>query len=64
MGRSSVREARVRAAWAADRGYLFAIAAGMLGRPGEAEDVVQEAFTRLPERKSRTSAMSGDGWWW
>ena len=47
MGRSSSRDARVRTAWAADRGYLFAIAAGMLGRPGEAEDVVQEAFTRL-----------------
>jgi RNA polymerase sigma-70 factor, ECF subfamily len=47
MGRSSTRDARVRAAWAADRGYLFAVAAGMLGRPGEAEDVVQEAFTRL-----------------
>ena len=27
--------------------YLFAIAAGMLGRPAEAEDVVQEAFARL-----------------
>jgi RNA polymerase sigma-70 factor (ECF subfamily) len=47
MGRSSSRDARVRAAWAADRGYLFAVAAGMLGRPGEAEDVVQEAFARL-----------------
>ena len=47
MGRSSSRDARVRTAWEADRGYLFAIAAGMLGRPGEAEDVVQEAFTRL-----------------
>jgi RNA polymerase sigma factor (sigma-70 family) len=41
------RDARVRAAWEADRGYLFAIAAGMLGRPAEAEDVVQEAFARL-----------------
>lgn len=47
VGRSSSRDARVRAAWAADRGYLLAVAAGMLGRPGEAEDVVQEAFTRL-----------------
>lgn len=47
MGRLSSRDARVRAAWQADRGYLFAIATGMLGRPGEAEDVVQEAFTRL-----------------
>ena len=46
MGPSS-RDARVRAAWEADRGYLFAIAAGMLGRPAEAEDVVQEAFARL-----------------
>ena len=47
MGTSSSRDARVQAAWEADRGYLFAIAAGMLGRPAEAEDVVQEAFTRL-----------------
>jgi RNA polymerase sigma-70 factor (ECF subfamily) len=47
VGRSSSRDARVRAAWAADRGYLLAVAAGMLGRPGDAEDVVQEAFTRL-----------------
>jgi RNA polymerase sigma-70 factor, ECF subfamily len=46
MGPSS-RDARVRAAWKDDRGYLLAIAAGMLGRPGEAEDVVQEAFARL-----------------
>jgi RNA polymerase sigma-70 factor, ECF subfamily len=47
MGPSSSGDARVRAAWEADRGYLFAIAAGMLGRPAEAEDVVQEAFARL-----------------
>lgn len=47
MGPSSSRDARVRAAWKDDRGYLLAIAAGMLGRPGEAEDVVQEAFARL-----------------
>ncbi len=47
MGPSSSRDARVHAAWKGDRGYLFAIAAGMLGRPAEAEDVVQEAFARL-----------------
>jgi len=47
MGPLSSRDARVRAAWQADRGYLLAIAAGMLGRPAEAEDVVQEAFARL-----------------
>ena len=47
MGRTSSREARVQAAWKADRAYLFAIAAGMLGRPAEAEDVVQESFARL-----------------
>jgi len=47
MGPSSSRDAQVRAAWQTDRGYLFAIAAGMLGRPAEAEDVVQEAFARL-----------------
>jgi RNA polymerase sigma-70 factor (ECF subfamily) len=47
MGPSSSRDTRVQAAWKADRAYLFAIAAGMLGRPAEAEDVVQEAFARL-----------------
>jgi hypothetical protein len=47
MGPSSSRDARVHAAWEADHGYLFAIAAGMLGQPAEAEDVVQEAFARL-----------------
>ena len=47
MGPSSSRDAQVRAAWQTDRGYLFAIAAGMLGRPAEAEDVVQDAFARL-----------------
>lgn len=47
MRASSSRDARVQAAWEADHGYLFAIAAGMLGRPAEAEDVVQEAFVRL-----------------
>ncbi len=47
MRPSSSRDARVQAAWEADRGYLFAIAAGMLRRPAEAEDVVQEAFARL-----------------
>lgn len=41
------RDARIRAAWKADRSYLLAVAAGMLGRPAEAEDVVQEAFARL-----------------
>ncbi len=43
----SSQDARVRAAWEADRSYLLAIAAGMLGRPAEAEEVVQEAFARL-----------------
>jgi Sigma-70 region 2 len=37
-------DARIRAAWQADRSYLLAVAAGMLGRPADAEDVVQEAF--------------------
>jgi len=41
------RDARIRAAWEADRSYLLAIATGMLGRPADAEDVVQEAFARL-----------------
>jgi RNA polymerase sigma-70 factor, ECF subfamily len=41
------QDARVRGAWTADRSYLLAIAVGMLGRPGDAEDVVQEAFARL-----------------
>jgi RNA polymerase sigma-70 factor, ECF subfamily len=61
MGRSSSRDARVRAAWEADRGYLLAIAAGMLGRPGEAEDVVQEAFARLA-RASIDDISGVRGW--
>lgn len=47
MDPSLSRDARIRAAWEADRFYLLAIAAGMLGRPADAEDVVQEAFARL-----------------
>ena len=43
----SLPDARVRAAWEAKRTYLLAIAAGMLGRPADDEDVVQEAFVRL-----------------
>lgn len=42
-------ETRIRAAWQADRPYLLAVAAGMLGRSTDAEDVVQEAFARLAE---------------
>ncbi|WP_344319112.1 sigma factor, partial [Actinocatenispora thailandica] len=42
-------ETRIRAAWQADRPYLLAVAAGMLGRSVDAEDVVQEAFARLAE---------------
>jgi RNA polymerase sigma-70 factor (ECF subfamily) len=47
MEPSSSRDVRIQAAWEANRGYLFAIAMGMLSRPAEAEDAVQEAFTRL-----------------
>ena len=47
MDRSGPSESWVRAAWQAHRSYLLAIAAGMLGRPSDAEDVVQEAFARL-----------------
>jgi RNA polymerase sigma-70 factor, ECF subfamily len=43
----SPHDARVQAAWAAHRPYLLAIAAGMLKRRDDAEDVVQEAFARL-----------------
>jgi RNA polymerase sigma-70 factor, ECF subfamily len=43
----SPRDARVQAAWAADRRYLLAVAVGMLKRDDDAEDVVQEAFARL-----------------
>ena len=43
----SPRDARVQAAWAAHRRYLLAVAAGMLKRQDDAEDVVQEAFARL-----------------
>jgi DNA-directed RNA polymerase specialized sigma24 family protein len=38
---SSSRDARVQAAWRGDRSYLLAIATGMLGRPADAEDVLQ-----------------------
>jgi RNA polymerase sigma-70 factor (ECF subfamily) len=47
MEPSSLQDARVQAAWAANHTYLLAIAAGMLGRPADAEDIVQEAFARL-----------------
>jgi RNA polymerase sigma-70 factor, ECF subfamily len=40
-------EPRFQAAWDTDRWYLMAIAGGMLGGRADAEDVVQEAFTRL-----------------
>jgi RNA polymerase sigma-70 factor, ECF subfamily len=40
-------DGRVQVAWAADRPYLLAVAAGMLKRHEGAEDVVQEAFARL-----------------
>jgi RNA polymerase sigma-70 factor, ECF subfamily len=43
----SPRDARAQAAWVAHRRYLLAVAAGMLKRQDDAEDVVQEAFARL-----------------
>jgi RNA polymerase sigma-70 factor (ECF subfamily) len=43
----SPQDAWVQAAWAAHRRYLLAVAAGMLKRQNDAEDVVQEAFARL-----------------
>jgi len=43
----SPHDAGVQAAWAAHRRYLLAVAAGMLKRQDDAEDVVQEAFARL-----------------
>ena len=43
----SPHDAGVQAAWAAHRPYLLAVAAGMLKRQDDAEDVVQEAFARL-----------------
>jgi RNA polymerase sigma-70 factor, ECF subfamily len=43
----SPRDARFQAAWAAGRPYLLAVAAGVLKRQDDAEDVVQEAFARL-----------------
>jgi RNA polymerase sigma-70 factor, ECF subfamily len=47
MESPSPGDARVEAAWSADRRYLLAAAAGMLRRRDDAEDVVQEAFARL-----------------
>lgn len=43
----SPHDVLVQAAWAADRRYLLAVAAGILRRQDDAEDVVQEAFARL-----------------
>jgi len=43
----SPHDERVQGAWAAHRPYLLAVAAGMLKRRDDAEDVVQEAFARL-----------------
>lgn len=47
MKTPSPQDARIQAAWAAHRPYLLAVAAGMLKRPDDAEDVVQDAFARL-----------------
>jgi RNA polymerase sigma-70 factor, ECF subfamily len=47
MAPPSPHDAKVQAAWAAHRPYLLAVAAGMLKRQDDAEDVVQEAFARL-----------------
>jgi RNA polymerase sigma-70 factor, ECF subfamily len=41
------QDAVVQVAWADHRPYLLAVAAGMLRRQDDAEDVVQEAFARL-----------------
>jgi RNA polymerase sigma-70 factor (ECF subfamily) len=43
----SGHDAQVQAAWIAHRPYLLAVAAGMLKRRDDAEDVVQDAFARL-----------------
>ena len=43
----SGHDAQVQAAWTAHRPYLLAVAAGMLKRRDDAEDVVQDAFARL-----------------
>jgi RNA polymerase sigma-70 factor, ECF subfamily len=56
----SPHDARVRAAWAAHRPYLLAVAAGMLTRRDDAEDVVQEAFVRLAA--SRDAIADVRGW--
>jgi RNA polymerase sigma-70 factor (ECF subfamily) len=42
-------EQQVEGAWAAHRSYLVDLAFRMLGDIGQAEDVVQEAFTRLSQ---------------
>jgi RNA polymerase sigma-70 factor, ECF subfamily len=47
MAPPSLHDAWVQAAWAAHRPYLLAVAAGMLKRRDDAEDLVQEAFARL-----------------
>lgn len=47
MRQSQLRDARMGESWKVDRPYLLAVAAGMLRRAADAEDVVQEAFARL-----------------
>ena len=64
MGPSSSRDARVHAAWKGDRGYLFAIAAGMLGRLPRPRTWCRRRSPGWRELPSRISTMSGDGWWW
>jgi len=43
----SSQDAWIQAAWVAHRPYLLGVAGGMLKRPEDAEDVVQEVFARL-----------------
>ncbi len=57
----SPRDAGVQAAWAAHRPYLLAVAAGMLKRQDDAEDVVQEAFARLAAA-SPEAILDARGW--
>jgi DNA-directed RNA polymerase specialized sigma24 family protein len=63
MAPSSPLDARVQVAWAAHRPYLLAVAAGMMKRRDDAEDVVQEAFARLAASPDAIEDVR-DGWWW
>jgi RNA polymerase sigma-70 factor (ECF subfamily) len=52
-------------AWSNNRAFLLGIAYRLLGSYSDAEDVVQEAFSRLLRSDLHPIGMCGRGsWWW